>query len=371
MKEEKMREKKIIGSLVWMGIKGPQLLEEEKTLIERERISGVVLFTRNIQSLEQVFGLCQQIHALKPRPLIAVDREGGEVDRLKHLPDFPAWPRPTDIARACSLEEIEQTAFYMARDLRALGVDINFAPSVDVPVVPTPLLKGRTWGADPAEVTAKARAYMKGFKRAGIIGCAKHFPGHGGVKEDSHSTLPVDNQTYKQLSWSALVPFRDLARADCPMIMTAHILYPRVDPAQPATLSARFLQDILRKKIGFKGLIVTDDLDMKALHTKDLLLPELMAQSLKAGADILLKCEWMQNTTKVLEHTLRAFKKAGGEEKDLLARRARLERLRKNLPAGAMAHSLVKLKNALDHPPARRWYDTLIAKTTGQKSQTV
>ncbi|MDE0119513.1 MAG: beta-N-acetylhexosaminidase [Bdellovibrionales bacterium] len=292
---------------IWIGIKSFSLSLEEKRAIEEGFISGVLLFKRNIESLSQLWELCQEIHSLRPAPIIAIDREGGEVDRLKHLPEYPLWPSPAELARVCSLKEIEKTALYMSQEIRDLGICVNFAPCVDIPSVCNPLFKGRLWGKNSKSISEKAIAWLKGVKKAGLASCAKHFPGHGGVKEDSHFELPVDQRKFEILKNRDILPFQEMITEKVDMIMTAHVLYPEVDALHPATLSSFFLQKGLREKMSFSGLIVSDDLDMKALYKANTSLPQVMVQALEAGVDILLKCspcangwEWVEEFKEAL-----------------------------------------------------------------------
>ena len=280
-----------IGQLIWSGIQGLSLSPEEKHWIEEEEISCIILFKRNISSLEQFYELCHSIYQLKNKPLIAIDREGGPVDRLKHLPEFCQWPAPEQLSKTCSLNEIKKTAYYMGRELKTAGIAINFAPCWDLPSISAPgtLFKGRLWSlsSNKQQVTEKAQAFLQGLKEAGLAKTAKHFPGHGGVAEDSHHTLPIDKRPWKEIEQKDLVIFQQAIKQNLDLIMMAHVLYPDVDSKYPASLSKYFLQKILREQMQFKGLIVPDDLDMKALSEP---LKDNCINILKNGGDILLKC---------------------------------------------------------------------------------
>ena len=288
----------ILGPFFWIGIKGLSLLAEEKKQILEFNISGVILFKRNIQSLPQLFELCQELHSLKSPPLIILDREGGKVDRLSHLPEYFLTPSPEDQAIFFSEKEIEEWSYLQAQDLKDLGIHINFAPLVDVLSVPSLLFKGRTWGKSPKEVSKNSQACFRGIKRAGLNPCAKHFPGHGGVREDSHLELPVDHRSFKDLKKWDLKPFEDMIYEGVEMIMTAHVLYPLVDPHYPASLSPHFLKKVLRKELNFKGLIISDDLDMRALSYS---MSQIIEQALLAGTEILLKCKPAEDLAELIE----------------------------------------------------------------------
>ena len=349
-----------LGHLLWTGIKGTTLSAEEKKAFQEEEISGLILFKRNIESLSQLFELCQEIHQLTPAPLIMMDREGGEVDRLKHLPEFYNWLSPEELIKICSLEEIEKTSFYMAREMKALGICINFAPVVDVPSVTNTLFKGRLFGETPEEIFLKSKAYFLGIKKAGLAACAKHFPGHGGVKEDSHITLPVDERNLERLYEKDLLPFQKIIDEKIEMIMSAHLLFPQVDPLMPVTLSSVFLQKILREQMKFQGLIVSDDLDMKALQNINLSLSEKMLSFLKAGGDILLKCE-ASNLLKLLDEVKQNFSRE--HSLDIKPKLNRLKTFRTKYSVIKPVSSLEELKKILAEPKAQKWQEELTKRS--------
>ncbi len=288
------------SQLIWSGIQGLTLTQEEKHWIEEEEISCIILFKRNISSLQQFHELCHSIHQLKNKPLIAMDREGGPVDRLKYLSEFCQWPAPEQLAKICSLSEIKKTAFYMGRELKTAGIAINFAPCWDLPStsVPSTLFKGRLWtlSANVQQVSENAKAFLQGLEEAGLAKTAKHFPGHGGVSEDSHKTLPIDKRPWKEIQQKDLMIFQNAIEQNLDLIMTAHVLYSDMDSKFPASLSQNILQNILREQMQFKGLIVSDDLDMKALSGS---LKEITINILKAGGDILLKCQMNANNFQI------------------------------------------------------------------------
>ena len=355
-----MKQKNFYGSFLWTGVKGPSLLPEEKNLLQKEKISGVIIFKRNVHSLSQVRELCREIQSLSPPPLLMMDREGGSVDRLKHLPEFFNWPGPEELSRLCSLEEIEKTAFYMAREMKALGIAVNFAPVIDLPLALNPLFKGRLFGKNPEEIFQKARAYMSGIKKAGLSACAKHFPGHGGVREDSHITLPQDQRKLKALYEKDLRPFQKIIAQKIDLIMSAHILFPQVDPLRPATLSPVFLKQILREKMKFRGLILSDDLDMKALEKTGLSPCETVISFWRAGGDIGLKCEG-ESLGDLLEEIKQKISPLPQDSAGLPLKRARLRAFKKKY-SGIKAASLSGLKKILTEPKAKKWQEELLKR---------
>ena len=290
-------------SLLMIGLKGPELLREEQKLIQKHRPAGLILFKRNITSYGQLKELNKELKALLSPPLLlAVDCEGGKVNRLSHLSpaevgsDFK-WPSPQEVAK--QPPDKKKLLFKtMARELKALGFDINFAPVVDWPEQESQLLKTRVMGNDPPEILKNAELLIQAFLKEGLWPCLKHFPGHGGVKEDSHEELPIDSRDFKQLE-PQLDIFFSLIKSYNTGIMSAHVQFPKVDPV-PASFSHLFLTKILREKQGFKGLIFSDDIDMKAL--KAFHPGERLFLALKAGSDVVLSGQDSGSLYQILEY---------------------------------------------------------------------
>lgn len=278
---------KQVGSCLMMGLKGPEIQPEEKEYLISHEVAGVILFQRNILSFQQTYELCRELKALypsdRPPPLIAVDLEGGRVNRFSHLKESFPWPSAERLGQL-QLSGIFSVAEIMGRKLNALGIDINFAPVVDVPLKESSLLKGRTFGRDQETVISCAKVFAEGLTGGGVLPCLKHFPGHGGVCEDSHKTLPRDQRTLEDNEF--LKPFETLKHN--PLIMTAHIEFYNID-AGPVTFSRYWLETVLRKQIQFQGVIVSDDVDMKALAP--LSSAERFIKSLKGGCDLILCCQ--------------------------------------------------------------------------------
>ena len=279
------------GSVLMIGLQGLSLSKQEKHFLISEEIAGVILFKRNIQDFKQLFELCQELKSLNL--LIGIDMEGGLVDRLKHIPDAWPWPSAEELVKK-NPEEIFCVGMALGQHLRALNIDINFAPVLDISRVESSVLKTRTYGKTAKQVCFFALPFLQGLKQAGVHACLKHFPGHGAVREDSHKELPEDDRDLENLD---IKPFEVFIEA--PLIMTAHIKYPKVC-SLPATLSPRFLQDVLRKKLQFKGVIVSDDIDMHAL--KNFPKPEIYLQALKAGCNLILCCEDIRTPRDILNY---------------------------------------------------------------------
>ena len=259
-----------------------------------------ILFRRNIRyvedraDLEALVALNRELHVAGPDgtpALIAIDQEGGTVARVR----APAtlWPpmmahdrlaAPDDVATA------EQVGLALGQELRALGVDIDFAPVLDVHTNPAnPIIGERAFGRDAATVTRRALAFARGLDAAGVLACGKHFPGHGDTDTDSHLALPRIDHDWARLEAVELAPFRAAAEAQLPMVMTAHVVFGALDPARPATLSEQVITGLLRDKLGYRGVIVSDDLDMKAIAAT-MGADVAAVGAIRAGCDVVLLC---------------------------------------------------------------------------------
>lgn len=270
-----------------LDAEGLRLTAQEKTFFATAEPFGFILFARNIDSPEQVRRLCAEMRDAVGRDTpITIDQEGGRVQRLR-APIWRDWPAPLDQVEAAGVhaEEVMYLRYRLIADeLYSLGIDSNCAPLVDVAGPMThPFLRNRCYGFDADTVARIGRAVANGLLDGGVLPVVKHIPGHGRAQVDSHLDLPMVDAPHDVLSQSDFAPFRALN--DLPMGMTAHLVYSAIDP-HPATTSARMMQ-VIRKKIGFDGLIMTDDISMKALRGS---LTELSRASLNAGCDVILHC---------------------------------------------------------------------------------
>ncbi len=281
----------MIGSSLMLGLESESLSKKERSVFTKQKVAGVILFKRNLKNFKQIHRLCQDIKSLSldhqgEAPLIAIDMEGGSVNRLAHIKESLPWPSAQELSQKPS-NEIFEIAQILGERLRLLGFDINFAPVVDLPVLESPLLKGRTFGNSPEFIIEKASAFMKGLQAGGVIPCLKHFPGHGSVLEDSHKVLPKDFRLLKDLEPQLRI-FETLFQHNPVCVMTAHIEFPNIEKT-PASFSQILLQEELKKKRGFSGLLVSDDIDMAAL---DSFSPgERVARSLRGGCHLILICQ--------------------------------------------------------------------------------
>lgn len=290
-----------------LDIAGCELCAEDRELLSHPATGGLILFTRNYESPRQLQALVRDIHGLRdPHLIVAVDQEGGRVQRFRagftRLPPLACLGRIHDLDRARARHLARVTGWLMATELRALDVDISFAPVLDLDYGVSSVIGNRALHQRPEVVAELAVAYQAGMHEAGMAATGKHFPGHGAVSADSHVDLPVDERSLADLEQWDLVPFRRMIDAGLAAVMMAHVVYPGVD-AQPAGYSARWIRSILRDQLGFQGLVFSDDLSMGgAAGAGD---PAARARAaLEAGCDMVLVCNDRDAAAQVVE-TLR------------------------------------------------------------------
>jgi beta-N-acetylhexosaminidase len=290
-------EERTLGGLFLVGFQGTILNLELRDFLEDLNPAGVVLFARNIEGPVQVARLTHQLqtHARelgRDGLIIGVDQEGGRVNRLRE--PFPVFPPALELAGAPDPESaVRDFARVTASELRTLGINLDFVPVMDVPERPwdarTSVIGDRAFGADPADVARFGLVVVETMRSEGIIPCCKHFPGHGGTLVDSHRDLPMDPRSRQDLLSRDLVPFARAIQAGVEMIMTAHVLYPALDPELPATLSPAIVRGLLHGEMGFPGVTVTDDLDMDAIAAR-YSVEDYSVRAVAAGADLLMFC---------------------------------------------------------------------------------
>jgi beta-N-acetylhexosaminidase len=274
-----------------LGFDGETLSSELAEYLERG-LAGVVLYKRNFRSVERLRKIAAEIRSAAGRSvLIGIDQEGGT--RFSLPAPFTAWPSVAELGRAHDIALTEQMARAMAVELRIAGCNLNFAPMLDLNVNPeSPVTKDRSFGDDPQLVAKMGVAFDHGLRAGRVLSCAKHFPGHGDALVDPHHDLPVFSGTMERLESAELVPFAAAVAAGVPAVMTAHILLPRIDPERPASLSRTMLDNVLRRGMGFKGIILADDLGMGAISRR-YGAGEAAIETLRAGTDVAMLChDW-------------------------------------------------------------------------------
>lgn len=306
------------GSLM-LDLAGLWLTPEDRQLLRQPEVGGLILFARNTESPRQVRELVRSIRAHRPDMLIAIDQEGGRVQRLRRdVLRLPALGRIAECASDKAETLAEAAAWLMATEVLACGIDISFAPVLDLDHGRSQVIGDRSLGGDPSRVSQLGRAYINGLHQAGMAATGKHFPGHGWAEADSHFDLPVDERSETEIRQSDLQPFAALAtRLDG--IMPAHVVYPAVDP-QPAGFSRRWLQDILRAELGFEGVIFSDDLTMAGAHAVGDMTCRVDA-ALASGCDMLLVCNDRGAAEQALTHAQRIGMQPSVRPQNMLARR--------------------------------------------------
>ncbi|MFJ3049529.1 beta-N-acetylhexosaminidase [Pseudomonas nitroreducens] len=273
------------GSLM-LDIGGTWLTAEDRQILRQPEVGGLIIFARNIESPRQVRELMAAIRAVRPDLLLAVDQEGGRVQRLRQ--GFLRLPAMRAIADNANAERLaEQCGWLMATEVLAVGLDLSFAPVLDLDHQRSAVVGSRAFEGNPERAVALAGAFIRGMRAAGMASTGKHFPGHGWAEVDSHVGIPEDERTLEQIRAVDLVPFQRLS-GELDALMPAHVIYPQVDP-NPAGFSRRWLQDILRGELGFDGVIFSDDLSMAGAHVVGDAANRIEA-ALTAGCDMGLVC---------------------------------------------------------------------------------
>jgi len=280
---------RLAGQLLSVGFDGTAADDELRARIAASEVGGVMLFRPNIATPGQLAGLVAEIRGAAPRELpllVSIDQEGGLVQRLR----APAteWPPMLSVGAAGDATRTAAVGRALGEELAAVGVGWNFAPVLDVHTNPAnPVIGNRAFGTSADGVARQALAFWRGLRGAGLVGCGKHYPGHGDTWTDSHHELPVVAHDADRLRVVELAPFAAAARAGVEAFMTAHVLYPALDPDRPATMSRRIATDLLRGELGFRGVLVSDDLGMKAVADR-YSIEELAVGAIEAGVDHLL-----------------------------------------------------------------------------------
>jgi len=310
--------------LVIAGFDGHEAPAETLELVRRG-LGGVILFARNVSSPEQVAELNRQLKAAAPgRLLSSVDQEGGRVARLRA--PWTLWPPMRQLGDLGDEALAHEVGRVLGVELKACGFDIDYAPVLDVDSNPdNPIIGDRSFSRDPERVGRIGAAMVRGLQALQVAACGKHFPGHGDTAQDSHLELPRLPHGLEQLRARELLPFRAAVAAGVETIMTAHVVFEALDPGVPATMSERAIDGLLRRELGFNGVVISDDLEMKAVHDR-FPMQEVVERALNAGVDAFLACKELALQHEVVGHIVRAVESG------------RVARARVEQAAGRMLH---------------------------------
>ncbi|AFY50456.1 beta-glucosidase-like glycosyl hydrolase [Nostoc sp. PCC 7524] len=322
------------GHHLILGISGTQLSDDDKRALNELKPIGVIFFAKNFQDgvpyevwLQSFQHLSQQIreYAERPSMFFTLDHEGGRVVRTP-LP-ITRFPHAL-LLRSHAREVAKATGI----ELKSLGINLSWSPVADIYSNPqNPIIGPRAFGSTPETATQAIIEYYLGLKESGVLGCAKHFPGHGDTNKDSHVELPILNLSLEDLRIRELIPFKALIAEHIPIIMTAHILFPQIDPDLPATLSRAILKNILREELGFEGIVVSDDLDMKAVS--DMFIQSgTVARAFYAGCDLFIvsrniHSSSIERTYQIAEDFLESLNKGTLAESVVEAAKERIDQL--------------------------------------------
>ncbi len=290
-----------IGQLLIVGLEGEVLTQEEQSAIERYGFGGFILFGRNCRGPAQLARLCRSLWQASPAhpPFVAIDQEGGRVHRLPE--PFAHFPAAEIIGRSRNPKLAYSSARATATELALVGINLNFAPVLDVNSNPmNPVIGDRAFACSAEEVIRFTQQWISGSQDGGIIPCGKHFPGHGDTDTDSHLGLPIVGRPLEELKTTELRPFVHACRRGIAALMTAHVLFRALDPESPATLSRAIIGKLLRRDLGYDGLVFSDDLEMKAIsgHYGP---EEAALLALRAGVDVLLYSQELPTAIRVTE----------------------------------------------------------------------
>ncbi|MBX7115578.1 MAG: beta-N-acetylhexosaminidase [Myxococcaceae bacterium] len=312
--------------MLMVGFDGTTLPDATAALID-EGLFGAILFKRNITSPEATAQLCFALKQRAGRPFaMAVDQEGGRVARLRGAP-FTALPPMRFIGKSLDVALARRVGALLAYEVRSLGFDWDFAPVLDIDTNPkNPVIGDRAFHSSPHEVARLGVALAQGIEGAGVASCAKHFPGHGDTSQDSHLHLPRLPHAMERLQQIELVPFRAYAANGLCSVMTAHVIFEAIDKKVPATMSPRVLQGLLREALKFDGVLVSDDLEMKAI-ADHFAIEEAIVAGAQAGVDLFLVCHHADVQRRALDALVKAVEKGTVSESHVVAANARLDKL--------------------------------------------
>lgn len=319
----------MIGALM-LDVAGKELTQEDIELLQTPQVGGIILFARNIESPQQVRALTDHMRRVRPDLLIAVDQEGGRVQRLRSgftlLPAMGRFGELYKTAPAQTLQHAEDCGWLMATEVLAVGIDFSFAPVLDINDI-SDVIGDRSFARNIQDIIPLAQAFMKGMKKAGMATTGKHFPGHGSVKADSHIAAAIDQRSYEEIEAHDMQTFIQLL-PQLDALMPAHVIYDQIDP-NPAGFSPFWIQEVLRKRMKFDGVLFSDDLSMQAACVAGGADARIRA-ALDAGCDMGLVCNDRQAACTALD----------GIHHYAIPNQQRLEKMRGNIPSLKIGNTL-------------------------------
>jgi len=327
-------------------------------------MGGVILFQNNLQDPLQIAKLNNQLQRLSTLAplLIMIDQEGGRVSRLP--PHFTRFPAGALLGYCNSHKLSYRVGQATARELRAVGINMNLAPVLDVNTNPAnPVIGDRAFGSNPTLVSKLGLAMMVGLEDQGVIACGKHFPGHGDTVKDSHHELPTVSHPMNRLIQVEFKPFQHAIENRMKAIMTAHVIYSALDPRFPATLSRKIITKLLREAMRFRGLVLTDDLYMKAV-TDHYQLSEAVLKAIAAGADLLLVCRNPELQANILEDLCKAVRRGTISEKRIDLSLSRILSLKEKMLLPYRPTSAKDIKTAVGHPDHKKIAQEILDRTS-------
>jgi beta-N-acetylhexosaminidase len=337
---------RLAAGLFVVGFPGRSVDDEVKRLID-DGVAGVILFKRNVGTAAETHQLVNELKTYAGRPLLAaVDQEGGRVARLRGG-EFTALPAMRTLGASADAQVIERVGRLLAFETRACGFDWDFAPVLDIDTNPNnPVIGDRAFHRQPEEVARLGVALARGLESGGVASCGKHFPGHGDTSVDSHLDLPVLPHPMQRLRDVELVPFRAYAQAGLASLMTAHVVFEALDRGIPATMSRKVMTGLLREELGFQGVVVSDDLEMKAIASH-FTVERAVVESLAAGVDCFLVCHHAEVQRAAITAVVNAVQTGRLSLDRLHEASRRLEGLKRRFVRGSQA--LVAALGSVEH----------------------
>jgi beta-N-acetylhexosaminidase len=343
------------GQLIISGIKGTSLLPEEVEFIKNEKLGGIILFSYNFEDPAQLAELVNSIQKHRDEyPLfISVDQEGGRVMRFKkHFTQFPSM---MDLARLNSPKLVFEAHEILAKELAACGINLSYSPCCDILTNPENKVIGdRAYGTDAASVEKYISAAIRGLQTNGILACAKHFPGHGSTSQDSHFDLPLVKTSIEEMRKREMIPFIKASKSRVEFMMMAHLMVDALDQKLPTSLSPK-AYDFLRSETKFTKIVITDDLEMKAIADR-FTIEESAVLALNAGADMLLY-RFMEDADKALKAIREGAKKRSIKKESLIEKLGRIERCKKEFLSSYTPIYIPKIADVFNSNEAKKLLD--------------